>query len=454
MKRLKDELARFIRSTVRETMEEYIGEAERRIGEAAEEWRRYADTAREEDRRVFERHLDEYAARQEERTAGLESSIKQYTEECVQRAADELLPKLDKQIERWTWERYQRVQNKLAPQIERNVEQAVQAQLMDELFPKLDKQIERWTWERYLRVQNKLEPQIEQAVQAQLMNELFPKLDKQIERWTWERYKRTEARAEELHRHLELTYRDLMVVLEKQLTFVGEHDIELKTDYPCAYESLDAIYPRGTANDNTRYPRFIKRCETVLQRDSGLSFLDLGCSGGGMVLDAVLRGHLGIGLEGSDYSLIRQRAEWRLLRNNLFTCDITKPFSLIHKASGGVVQFDVITAWEVLEHIAEDDLPRMFANIRAHLADGGLFVGSIACWDDIDPDTGVNWHVTVHPPEWWQERFVDWGFEEVPDLFSVEDMARGSINRPISWQALKPLKIPSYLVVLRKRTEE
>ena len=264
-----------------------------------------------------------------------------------------------------------------------------------------------------------------------------------------EQSKRIHGEHEELHNHIDLSYRDIMVVLEKQLKFIGKHDLILKTEHPLAFDSLDYRYPRGTVNDNTRYPRFIKKCETVFGKERGLSFLDLGCSGGGMVLDAVIRGHLGIGLEGCDLSLIQQRAEWRLLRNNLFTCDITKPFTLTHGGSGETMAFDVITAWEVMEHIQEDDLPQLFDNVRSHLADGGYFVGSIACWDDIDPESGVNWHVTVHPPEWWQAKFREFGFEEASDLFCMEDMARGGINHPLGWLALGGYP-NSYLMVLKK----
>lgn len=257
---------------------------------------------------------------------------------------------------------------------------------------------------------------------------------------------------EELHKHIDYTYRDIMIVLEKQLEFVGKHGLVLQTDYPCAVDSLDTIHPRGTANDNTRYPRFIKKCETVFKKDRGLSFLDLGCSGGGMVLDAIIRGHMAIGLEGSDWSLVRQRAEWRLLRNNLFTCDITKPFSLVSKDGNECKKFDVITAWDVLEHIAAEDLKQLFTNISNHLADDGIFVASIACWDDIDPKTEVNWHVTVKPKEWWQERFQEFGFEELDGVFDVEDMARGGINHPVCYRSL--LDTPSSRVyefaVLRK----
>jgi hypothetical protein len=58
--------------------------------------------------------------------------------------------------------------------------------------------------------------------------------------------------------------------------------------------------------------------------------MDLGCSGGGLVFDFLLRGHTAVGIEGSDFSQKSQRAEWRLLNQcNLLTADITKPFQVI-----------------------------------------------------------------------------------------------------------------------------
>lgn len=235
----------------------------------------------------------------------------------------------------------------------------------------------------------------------------------------------------EVHNHIDYTYRDIMIVLENQLDFIGKHRIRLLTEYPVASDSLDHQYPHGTAQDNTRYPRFIRACERLLKKERGLSFLDLGCSGGGMVLDAVLRGHLGIGLEGSDFSLVSQRAEWRLLKNNLFTCDIARPFSLIDETSGERQQFDVITAWEVLEHIREENLPVLFENIRLHLKPNGIFVGSVADWDDIDPQTGINWHCCVHPHTWWEAKVTSLGFDCHENWFSPYDMARGGINHPL-----------------------
>lgn len=234
-----------------------------------------------------------------------------------------------------------------------------------------------------------------------------------------------------IHRHIDFTYRDIMIVLENKLNFINQPAIKLETKFPIAYESNDYKVPHGTIRDNTRYPRFVRKCEQIFLNKERLKFLDLGCSGGGMVLDAIIRGHVGIGLEGNDASLIQQRAEWRLLKDCLFTCDITKPFKLYNQLNRDKYEkFDVITAWEVLEHIQDEDLDQLFENLLNHLEIGGIFVASIANWDDIDPITGVNWHVNTHDYDWWKERFTSFGFEVCSELVSTEDLARGGINPP------------------------
>lgn len=235
---------------------------------------------------------------------------------------------------------------------------------------------------------------------------------------------------EEIHRHIDLVQRDLMITSD----FIKKHKIELKTDFPIAIQSPDYLFPNGTKNDNTRCPRFIRKCESLFPVDRELKFLDLGCSGGGVVLDACLKGHVGIGLEGSDYSFLNQRAEWRLLKDNLFTCDVTKDFELYDNETKDIARFDIISAWEVLEHLPEFTLEMFFDNVKKHLADDGYFVASIAMFDDINPENGVNWHCTVKSPEWWLEKIDKFGFENHPDLFALNDFARGSQNPPLPWK--------------------
>jgi cyclopropane fatty-acyl-phospholipid synthase-like methyltransferase len=160
--------------------------------------------------------------------------------------------------------------------------------------------------------------------------------------------------------------------------------------------------------------------------------MDLGCSGGGLVLDFILRGHRAIGLEGSDFSSRSQRAEWRLLKNNLLTCDITKPFYLRDKTTSKVMQFDVISAWEVMEHIADKDLPQLFNNIMLHLSNGGIFIGSIATVSDGNSQTGAVYHQTIESQQWWRDRFRKLGMQFIDDHpFTFYDFCRGTGNGPI-----------------------
>ena len=233
----------------------------------------------------------------------------------------------------------------------------------------------------------------------------------------------------EIHRHIDFTYRDLMTLLRGK-DGVWSKEVSLETDYPIAYESNDTISPHGTIRDNTRYPRFVFRCEQIFAQKEHLNFLDLGCSGGGMVLEALLRGHYALGLEGCDESLRQQRAEWRLIPEHLKTCDISKPFSVKEKNTNTPVLFDVVTAWEVLEHIAETDLPQLIKNIYHAMEMGGIFVATVAAKTDIDPVTGRDWHQTIKPFVWWKALFEANGFTLENDQFTIYDLARGVYNPP------------------------
>lgn len=220
----------------------------------------------------------------------------------------------------------------------------------------------------------------------------------------------------------------------------------LKTDHPVAIFSDDHNYPRGTANDNTRYPRFVRRISHYL-KNPRLEVMDLGCSGGGLVMDFLLAGHEAIGLEGSDFSLISQRAEWPIIPERLFTCDITSPFQI--SKSNQQASFDLVTAWEVLEHIPEDKLKSLLENIRTHLKPNGLFAGSVAMFEDYDPVTGANWHVTLKPRDWWETLFTENGFRIVNNHgFRAADFPRGG-GQPGDWNAETHPNMGFHIIVQR-----
>lgn len=195
--------------------------------------------------------------------------------------------------------------------------------------------------------------------------------------------------------------------------------IEVQTAHPVASESPDHLQPWGTARDNSRNVRFNQKLYRLYEQlGRPLRVLDLGCSGGGFVRDLINDGCIAVGLEGSDYSLRMNRAEWAVLGDKfLFTADITKPFVVQAAWKDGRqerLQFDVITAWEVLEHVTVDDVPRVCQNIVDHLSATGIAVFSISYGSDII--NGVELHQTQQGKQWWTKQFRESGLEAVAHL--------------------------------------
>lgn len=182
------------------------------------------------------------------------------------------------------------------------------------------------------------------------------------------------------------------------------------TSYPVALSSPDHQHPLGTRLDSSIRLEFNNRLREL--RGGRPSLLDLGCAGGGLVASLISQGHVAIGVEGSDYSLVRQRDAWGYCPGNLFTADLTKPFRLMD--DGQPLRFDCITLWEVLEHIAEEDLAMVFANIDDHLLPGGIVLASINTWPS--PHEGVDLHQTQQQYPWWNARLDDMGWARNAEL--------------------------------------
>lgn len=191
-------------------------------------------------------------------------------------------------------------------------------------------------------------------------------------------------------------------------------NIRIATDMPIALDSPDHLHPLGTMQDNNANPNFNNKLYNLVPREE-LSVMDLGCAGGGFVKSLLDDGVMAIGIEGSDYSLVRRRAEWETIPDSLFTADISYPF-LVY-GSLGIIQFSVITAWEFLEHISSDRLEVVSNNVRIHLEQGGLFIASINSGVSRNYD-GTELHQTIQPEEWWNKRLDELGWVRIPDLES------------------------------------
>lgn len=229
-------------------------------------------------------------------------------------------------------------------------------------------------------------------------------------------------------------FQDMARYLTHAAGISPDSGVVVETAHPLALDSDDHKFPRGAASDNTRYPRFCRKVESVFGR--AIRLVDLGAAGGGLVWDLLLSGNFAVGLEGSDYSLVNQRAFWPVIPNYLFTCDISKPFQVLELPSQRLALFDVVSCWEVLEHIREEDLPELLSNIKMHLREEGLLLASVATFEDSDPDIGAKWHVTVREREWWEDLIKRQGFEMIEGMFEPLDFPRGSGNGRQDWSSV------------------
>ncbi len=201
------------------------------------------------------------------------------------------------------------------------------------------------------------------------------------------------------------------------------HNLEVITARPVADDSLDHTQPSGTIQDNTCKPRFVLACEKYMGRKH--SYLDLGCSGGGLVRNFLEKGNFSLGIEGSNHSYLEGRAEWARIPKHLFTADITSEYVVRDKDTKVPHAFDIIGAWEVMEHLPESTLPQFCTNIVRHLAPTGIFVASVAMFP-------LPHHICLHEESWWVEMFARNGLERIDhsQFFTLADFPRGG---PADW---------------------
>jgi len=214
-------------------------------------------------------------------------------------------------------------------------------------------------------------------------------------------------------------------ILKEKIDKIYPKEIVLKCESKIAYDSWDHIHPKGTKHDNSTNWLFnFKLYRLYYPKYSGqvtklLKVLDLGCAGGGFVRGCMNDGCFAIGLEGSDFSKKMGRAEWPIIPDALHTCDIAKKFELINKKTKQILKFHVITAWEVLEHIEEDQLDTLIENIKKHLLEEGLFMASVSNYSDKIGD--IEFHRTQKNKAWWVKKFESHGLYLKKDLYPYFD---------------------------------
>lgn len=186
--------------------------------------------------------------------------------------------------------------------------------------------------------------------------------------------------------------------------------IQLITNWPVAIDSLDCQFPYGAKLNNTQSEPWWIEVEQMFGRK--ISYLDLGCAGGGLVYQGLQRGHFAVGLEGCDYWSSRLDEDNPIARQwkechgeNLFFCDISRPFQICNVQTDRVEiqRFDLITAWEVFEHIPVERIDTVLQNIHEHLSDHGFFVGTVNIGNETS--SGREMHVNIRPIAEWYKHF-------------------------------------------------
>lgn len=189
--------------------------------------------------------------------------------------------------------------------------------------------------------------------------------------------------------------------------------ITITAEAPVALDSDDHIHPDGIYLDNNVTMEFVYEIENHFQRK--INFLDLGCAGGALTCELIKRGHNAVGIDGSDHCLnFRKDAadklnmvrpygydNWQKYGNNrLFTADITKEFQLFD--NGEEMKFDLITAWDVLEHFFPERIDVFAEQVKKHLKPDGYFVASIAKFSLNKHN--VEYHKSNFQDAWWIEK--------------------------------------------------
>ena len=221
----------------------------------------------------------------------------------------------------------------------------------------------------------------------------------------------------------------------------------LVCDKYIADNSDDYKFPRGAIYDSSVNVKFNLKLYQLLNYNPSIKILDLGCAGGGLVKSFLEDGITAIGVEGSNISKKLRSGEWDSCPYHLFTCDITENFS-INSHVGEKVLFDVVTAWEVLEHITEKKIEPLILNIIDNLRSKGYFIGSVDKLPDANPNIGAVYHHTLKSKEWWLDKFQKFGFSEVLDHpFKTEDYVRGNGIGIKNWD---PIDGTGFHLVLKK----
>ena len=146
--------------------------------------------------------------------------------------------------------------------------------------------------------------------------------------------------------------------------------------------------------------------------------LDWGCAKGFFVQRLAERGLNGNGVDVSEYA-ISKAVDW--VRDHRLWV-INSPRTVFASKS-----FDVISSFETLEHISEDDVPDTIAEFKRlcrRYFFGTIFLKGMECDDPT--------HICVKSRQWWDARFEDHGFQRKMSI--VRAIANYPVFKKLGWE--------------------
>lgn len=175
------------------------------------------------------------------------------------------------------------------------------------------------------------------------------------------------------------------------------------TIYPETIQEQEFVLSDNDYGESHKNPSFNQWVIDEFAKDKQISILDLGCGGGGMIEDFINIGNIGVGLDVRNGYYLRRAYSWGTRPNNLFRCDITRPFQIYFDEKPA--KFDIITSFEVFEHIHPSHIDNLLSNIQNHSHEKTVLLLQIST----NPYEWV--HRTILPRTEWLNIFSKYNLE-------------------------------------------